>query len=646
MRIRIAVPLGLVLLAGVTAGGLAGAAAAVRHGLAMHGDLRYSADFTHFDYVNPDAPRGGEIRRAEIGTFDSFNPFIIKGNPATGVGLLYDTLMVHAADEPFSLYGLLAESVETPADRSWVAFTLRPEARWHDGRPVSPEDVIWTFRTLLEQGSPAYRFYYGSVAGVEKTGPRTVKFTFAPGENRELPLILGELTVLPKHYWAGREFDKTTLEPPLGSGPYRIGRFEPGRVVTYERVADYWGKDLPVNVGRNHFDVVRFDYYRDETVAIEAFKGGEFDLRVENNSKQWATAYDIPQVADGSIRKQLFPHERTAGMQGFVFNLRRERFRDPRVRWALAHAFDFEWSNRVLFYGQYTRARSYFDNSELAATGLPSPEERTLLEPYRGRIPDEVFTTAYRPPATDGSGDIRGNLRKAVELLKEAGWEIRDGVMTNAETGETLAFEILLVQPAFERIALPFVKNLKRIGVEARVRTVDTSQYRRRMDSFDFDMTVGSWGQSRSPGNEQRDFWSSAAADREGSRNWIGIRSPAVDALVERLIAAPDRESLVARTRALDRVLQWGHYVIPHWYIGSDRIVYWNKFGRPEITPDQGVQLDTWWLAPQEPAPVEPGADETAPRNAGREAPSLGVVLLGVGILAVVGTWLVMRRRR
>jgi microcin C transport system substrate-binding protein len=333
-------------------------------------------------------------------------------------------------------------------------------------------------------------------------------------------------------------------------------------------------------------------------------------------------------------------------MQGFVFNLRREMFRDPRVRRALAYALDFEWSNRALFYGQYTRSRSYFDNSELAATGLPSPEELAILEPFRGRVPDEVFTQAYEPPRTDGSGDIRGNLRTAVELLKEAGWELREGVMTNAETGETLAFEILLVQPAFERITLPFAKNLKRIGVEARVRTIDTSQYRRRMDTFDFDMTVGSWGQSRSPGNEQREFWSSAAADREGSRNWIGIRSPVVDALVELLIAAPDREALVTRTRALDRVLQWGHYVIPHWYIGSDRIVYWNKFGRPAITPDQGVQFDTWWLAPQQAATVAPGPDQPEPRDAGREAPSPGVVVLGVGMLVVVGAWLVLRRRR
>jgi microcin C transport system substrate-binding protein len=599
MMIRSAVTPGLAILAGVMAAAVAAAeSGAGRHGLAMHGDPRYPADFSHFDYVNPEAPKGGEVRLAAIGTFDSFNRFIIKGNPAVGIAQIYDTLMSSAADECFSMYGLLAEAVETPADRSWVAFRLRSDARWHDGRPVTVDDVIWTFQTLREKGPPSFRFYYGSVASVEKTGSRTVKFRFEPGENRELPLILGQLTVLPKHYWQGRDFGKTTLEPPLGSGPYRIGRFEPGRFVSYQRVADYWGKSLPVNVGRNNFDSVRYDYYRDATVAIEAFKGGEFDFRVENNSKQWATAYEIPQITDGSIQKQLFPHQRPVGMQGFVFNLRREMFRDPRVRRALSYAFDFEWSNRALFYGQYTRSRSYFDNSELAATGLPSREELAILEPFRDRIPDEVFTQAYEPPRSDGSGHIRGHLRRAVELLKEAGWVIRDGVMTNAETGEPLAFEILLRQPAFERISLPFAKNLKRIGIQARVRTIDTAQYRRRTETFDFDITVGSWGQSCSPGNEQRNYWSSAAADREGSSNWAGIRSPAVDEIVELLIAAPDREALVTRTRALDRVLQWGHYLIPHWHIASDRVVYWNKFGRPSSTPSQGVQFDTWWIDP------------------------------------------------
>ncbi len=565
------------------------------HGLAMHGDLAYGADFTHFGYLNPRAPKGGELLRAAIGTFDSFNPFIIRGSPARDVGRIYDSLMVASADEPFSMYGLLAESVETPPDRSWVAFTLRSEAEWHDGRPITADDVVWSFETLREKGSPFFRFYYAAVASVQKTGPRRVLFTFKPGENRELPLILGQLTVLPRHYWAERDFDQSSLDPPLGSGPYRIGRFEPGRFVRYERVANYWGRSLPVNRGQNNFSSIRYDYYRDETVAIEAFKGGAFDLRVENNSKSWATAYEIPQVADGRVVKEIFENELPSGMQGFVFNLRRPMFRDPRVRRALGYAFDFEWSNKTLFYGQYTRTRSYFDNSELAARGLPSSEELAILEPFRGRIPDEVFTTEYQPPRSDGTGSIRRNLRQAIVLLKQAGWEIRDGKLTNAETGERLAFEILLVQPSFERIVLPFKKNLERIGVDARVRTVDTSQYRRRTDSFDFDMVVSSWGQSRSPGNEQRNFWTAEAAERPGSQNLAGIRVPAIDELVEALIAAPDRKSLVMHCRALDRVLQWGHYVIPQFHIGATRLVFWNKFGRPDKTPSSGVQIDSWW---------------------------------------------------
>lgn len=566
------------------------------HGLAMHGDLKYPVDFTHFDYVEPEAPKGGELRRAAIGTFDTFNAFIIKGNPAADLGRIYDTLMTNSADEPFSQYGLLAETVETPADRSWVAFSLRREARWHDGRPVTADDVVWSFHTLLSEGSPFYRFYYGNVDQVQKTGPRTVKFTFKPGTNRELPLILGQLPVLPKHYWAGRAFDQTTLEPPLGSGPYRIDRFEAGRFITYRRLEDYWGKELPANTGRHNFDVVRFDYYRDATVAIEAFKGGEFDFRLENSSKEWATAYEIPEVVQGWIVKELVPHERTAGMQGFVFNLRRNLFQDPRVRRALTYAFDFEWSNKALFYGQYTRTRSYFDNSELAATGRPGPEELAVLEPYRGRVPEEVLTREYQPPATDGSGNIRAHLKRAVELLEQAGWGVRDGKMTHLETGRRLDFEILLVSPQFERIALPFAKNLGRIGVTARVRTVDTSQYRRRLDEFDFDTVVAVFGQSLSPGNEQRDFWGSEAAARPGGRNLIGVRSPVLDELIEHLIAAPNRESLVTRTRALDRVLQWGHYIVPHWHIDADRLVYWNKFGRPEATPLLGVRIDAWWV--------------------------------------------------
>ena len=570
------------------------------HGIAMHGDLKYGPNFTHFDYVNPDAPKGGEAKLFALGTFDSFNPFIIKGNPAEGVARIYDTLLTPSADEPFSEYGLLAEKVETPADRSWVAFTLRPNARWHDGQPITAEDVIWSFNTLRTKGAPFYRAYYAQVDTVEKTGDRTVKFTFKPGENRELPLILGQFPILPKHYWETREFDKTTLEPPLGSGAYRLAAFEPGRWVRYERVKDYWGKDLPVNVGRDNFDEIRVDYYRDSTVSLEAFKAGEYDFRPEMSAKDWATAYDFPAGRRGLVRKENIPNDRPVGMQGYGFNTRRPLFQDSRVRAALAYAFDFEWSNKTLFYDQYTRTRSYFDNSELAATGLPGPAELAILEPYRGRVPDEVFTTEYQPPKTDGSGNLRDNLRTAAELLKQAGWEIdpKTHVLTNEATGQPMEFEILLVEPLFERITLPFVKNLERLGIAARVRTVDDAQYRRRLDDFDFDVFVGTWPESLSPGNEQRDFWNSPFADRKGSRNTLGIKDPAVDALVETVIAAPDRASLVNRVHALDRVLQWGHYVIPQWHIAYDRIAYWDKFGRPAITPTQGVQLDTWWVDP------------------------------------------------
>lgn len=576
------------------------------HGIAMHGDLQYGPDFKHFGYVNPDAPKGGRLKQATVGTFDSFNPFIVRGNPAAGIGQIYDTLMTSSADEPFSEYGLLAETIETPADRSWVAFTLRPEARWHDGKPITPEDVIFSFETLRTKGQPFYRAYYGNVDKVEKTGPRTVKFTFKPGENRELPLILGQLVVLPKHWWDGKEFDSTSLEPPLGSGPYKIKSFEPGRRIVYQRVKDYWGDKLPVNVGRNNFDEIEIDFYRDETVELEAFKAGEYDFRLENSAKAWATAYDVPALKNGLMRKENIPHNRPVGMQAWAFNSRRKPFDDPRVREALGYAFDFEWSNQNLFYGQYKRTRSFFDNSELAATGLPSPGELKVLEPFRGKIPEQVFTTAYEPPKTDGSGDLRPNLRKAAQLLEQAGWKIdpKTRKLVN-DQGEPMRFTLLLVQPAFERIALPFVKNLERLGIAADVRTVDSAQYRRLLDEFDFDVVVGNWPQSNSPGNEQRSFWGSAFADKQGSQNYLGIADPTVDALVEAVIAAPDRQALVDRTRALDRVLQWGHWVIPQWHIDNDRVAYWDKFGKPSVVPDQGVQIDTWWIDPEKAKSVE-----------------------------------------
>lgn len=589
--------LGLLLLTLVAPLTTGAAPDGASHALAMHGQPKYGPDFTHFEYVNPDAPKGGTVRLASIGSFDSLNPFIIKGEAADGIGSIYDSLTTASADEPFTRYGLLAESMEVPEDRAWIVFHLRKEARWHDGKPVTADDVIFTFETIRRDGAPQLKFYYAGIRAIEKIDPHTVKFVFADSENRELPLIVGEQAILPKHYWAGREFDKTTLDKPLGSGPYQVDSLEPGRFIVYQRVDDYWGKSLPAKVGHDNYDVIRYDYYRDATVVIEAFKAGEFDFRNENSSKHWATAYETADVANNLMVKEEVDHDRPAGMQGYVYNTRRALFQDPRVREALAYAFDFERSNQTLFYGQYTRTRSYFQNSELEAKGTPGAGELKLLEPYRDQLPSHLFTEEYNPPGTDGSGRIRDNLRHAIPLLKEAGWSIQGGKLRNA-AGDPFEFEVMLVSPLFERITLPFAKNLERLGITARVRTVDTAQYIKRLETYDFDMFVFVWGQSLSPGNEQHNFWSSAAADQPGSRNFAGIRNPAVDALVDLIVKAHDRESLVTRVRALDRVLQWGFYIIPHWHIDYDRLVYWNKFDRPGITPLQGAQFDTWWVDP------------------------------------------------
>ena len=576
------------------------------HALSMFDDVKYGPEFEHFDYADPNAPRGGELRLAALGTFDNLNPFILKGNPAAGSGLIYDNLLTGSLDEPFTEYGLLVESIDMPADRSWVEFTLREEARWHDGRPVTVDDVIWTTETLRTKGHPFYRNYYADIAGVSQAGPRTVRFTFGDTVNRELPLIVGQIEVLPKHWWEGRDFESTTLEPPLGSGPYRIAAVEPGRSITLERVPDYWGRDLPVNRGQNNIDVIRYDYYRDATVAVEAFKAGEFDFRNENNSKEWGTAYDLPDVANGRMVKELIDHEIPTGMQAFWLNTRRTKFADRRVRHALAHAFDFEWSNANLFYGQYTRTQSFFSNTELASSGLPQGRELEILERYRDRIPPEVFTSPYAPPSTDGSGNIRRNLRTAKRMLQEAGWTVRDGVLTHTESGETMEIEFLLVAPAFERIVGPVVKNMERLGIAARIRLVDPAQYQNRIDAFDFDIVVSTRGQSLSPGNEQRNYWTTASADVPGSGNLAAVRDPVVDALVDLLIQAPDRETLVATTRALDRVLLWGHYVIPQWHIRSFRLVYWNKFGRPAVRPKYGLGFpSTWWIDEEKAAGLE-----------------------------------------
>ena len=579
-------------------------AARAVHAIAMHGDPKYGPDFKHFDFVNPDAPKGGEVKLSAIGTFDTLNPFTLQGDAAAGVGALFETLTTSSGDEAFTEYGALAQSIEFPDDRSWVAFTLRPEAHWHDGSAVSADDVIFSFETLTTKGHPFYRAYYASVDKAERIDDRKVKFTFKTGMNRELPLIMGQLAVIPKHYWEGRDFESPTLDPPLGSGAYKIKSFEPGRSIIFERQKDYWGKNLPTNVGQDNWDIIRYDYYRDETIALEAFKAGNYDFRQENSAKNWATAYDVPQVADGRIVKELIPNEIPTGMQGFIFNTRREIFKDRRVRQAVAYAFDFEWSNKTLFYGQYTRTKSYFSNSELASSGLPGGEELTILEKYRGRIPDEVFTTEYQPPATDGSGNIRANLRKAIEILKAAGWEIKDGKLANVQTAKVMEFEILLqlTSPAFERITQPFAQNLSRLGITAKLRSVDDAQYQNRLDDFDFDVVVAVFGQSLSPGNEQRDFWSARSADTKGGRNLIGVKDPVVDELIDLVIQAPDRESLIARTRALDRVLLWGHYVIPHWHIQAFRVAYWNRFSRPATSPKYALGFNTWWVDPQKDA--------------------------------------------
>ena len=606
---------------GVLAGGAAlviGAPAIVRaqssskvhvsHGFAMHGVPKYPANAGPPDYLNPSAPVGGTARFGARGTFDSLHPFITKSVPAAGITQIWESLCWSSRDEASTEYGLIAEAIEWPEDRSWVAFTLRPQARWHDGGPITVEDVIFTFDILKAKGAPNYAFYYHDVLKAEKIGDRKVRFVFRDDTNRELPLIVGQLQILPSKWWATRDFEKVSLDIPMGSGPYKVDSFDAGRSITYRRVADWWAKDLWMNRGRNNFDVIRYEYYRDVTVQFEAFKAGEIDIRQENIARNWATAYDVPPVKDGRIKRDEIPHELPTGMQCFTFNTRRELFKDRRVREAIAGMFDFEWSNKNLFYGLYKRNLSYFGNSELASSGgPPSPEELKYLEPLRGKIPDEVFTKEFKPPVTDGTGNVRDLARRSLALLKEAGWEIKDGKMTD-KAGKRFAFEMLLNDASFERIALPYRQNLERIGVDMNVRTVDTAQFKRREDEFDFDMMSDGFGQSLSPGNEQRDFWGSKAAETAGSRNTAGIKDPSIDRLIEQLIAAPDRESLIAVTRALDRVLLWNHFVLPAWHNNKAFVAYWNKFSRPEKSAKYApVALDTWWVDPaKDRAPQQP----------------------------------------
>jgi microcin C transport system substrate-binding protein len=575
------------------------------HGLSLYGDLKYGPDFKNFDYINVNAPKGGVVRQVAIGTFDNFNPVVagMKGNAAAGLGLIFDSLTTNSWDEVTSAYGLLAESVSYPDDFSSATYRLRRGARWHDGKPVTPEDVVYSFNAY-KQHSPQLSAYYQHVLKAEKTGERDVTFTFdAPG-NREMPQIVGEFSILPKHWFEGtdasgkpRDISTTTLEIPLGNGAYRIKEFVPGHSIVYERVKDYWGKDLPVNIGRNNFDQLRYEYFRDTTIALEAFKADQIDFRIENVARFWATAYDFPAVTEKRVVKEEFPIRSSGVMQSFAFNIRRAKFADPRVRRAFNLALDFEEMNKQFFFGQYTRIASYYEGTELASSGLPTGLELEILETVRNDVPKEVFTTEYKNPVNGNPEAVRNNLREATRLLHEAGWEIKNQKLVNAKTGEPMEAEFLLDEPIFERFVLFYKPSLERLGITVTVRTVDDSQYENRTRAFDYDIVVGSWQQSLSPGNEQRGDWGSRAADRPGSRNLVGIANPAVDKLINRLVFAKNRPELVAATRALDRVLLWNHYVVPQWTYRKVRTAYWDRYSHPEKMPEYGAQAfpTIWW---------------------------------------------------
>ncbi len=564
----------------------------------MHGAPKYAPGFRHFDYVNPDAPKGGTLRLSRLGSFDSLNPFIIKGKPADGWRLVHERLLERSRDEPFSLYARVAKSVEAPQDRSWVSFNLHPAARFHDGSPITADDILFSWQTLKKQGRPNHRLYYRQVAKVETEGDRSIKFIFTAAGNWELPLIIGLMPILSKKSFAKRAFNKTTLKSFLGSGPYKVAAIEPGRSITYQRVADYWGRDLPFARGHYNFDTIRYDYFRDSTVALEAFKAGTVDLRVETDPTRWAFGYDSPALKRGDIKLQEFTNGRPEGMYGFAFNTRRPIFKTPKVRAALAHAFDFPWVNRTLYHGAYKRTASYFEKSELAASAPAGPLEGKLLAPFRAQLEPGVFAAPYRPPAGAGDGYSRDNLKRALKMLKKAGWQFRDGKMhiPDGEQQRPAKFEILLHHPRNERLALSFARKLKRLGINVKVRTVDSAQYQYRLNTYDFDMILYWWDQSLSPGNEQAFYFGSGAARTDGTRNYPGIQSAAADAMIGHIIAARDRKALTAAARALDRVLQWGHYVVPLFHQPKDRVAHLDKFGIPAITPLYGFQLNAWWI--------------------------------------------------
>ena len=594
-----AVALALALLAA------APAAAEPRHGFAVLGDVKYGPGFAHFDYVDPAAPKGGETVLWYQGTFDSLNPFILKGTPAAGHNpflvdgnlLTFESLMVPAADEAGSYYGLIAETVDMPEDRSWVEFTLRPEAKFHDGSSITAEDAAFSFDTLKKDGHPTYGLLLKDVLEAKVLGPRRIRYVFRDGAlTRDLPSYVAGLPVLSKAWYAANDFTKAGMEPPLGSGPYRVARVEAGRFVEYERAPGWWAEKLPVNVGRWNFGRIKYDYYRDREIALEALFAGRIDFREEFTSRDWATKYDVPAVREGRLKRETLPDETPSGTQAYFFNQRRARFADPRVREALNWAFDFEWTNKALFYGLYERSTSIFENSDLAAKAPPSAAELALLEPFRGRLPAAAFERPYQPPKTDGSGNLRGELRRAIKLLAEAGWTLKDGRLVNAG-GEPFEIEFIIDSQGFERIILPYVKNLERLGIAARLRLLDSAQYIKRVQEFDFDVATARYSGTLTPGVEQRNRWGSEAAERKGSQNLAGIADPAVDALLDKLIGARDRIELVTAARALDRAVMWGQHTVPQWYKGSHTIAYWDRYGRPATKPkyDLGF-LDTWWV--------------------------------------------------
>ena len=575
-----------------------------RHALSLFGDIKYPADFKRFDYVNPDAPRGGIVRQLEVGTFDNFNIVVagLKGSIAEGVGLIFETLATQAFDEVSTAYGLLAESVSHPEDRSYVIYRLRAAARWHDGKPVTPDDVIFSF-DALKKNSPMYSAYYRHITKCEQVGERDVKFSFDGPGNRELPLITGELMVFPKHWWEGtdsqgrkRDISATTLEIPLGSGPYRIKEFDAGRSLVLERVADYWGRDFPHDIGQNNFDQIRYEFFRDDTVAREAFKADQLDWILERSAKEWSTAYDFPAVHEKRVLLEKFPIRSSGRMQGFAFNLRHPLFQDVRLRRAFNYVYDFEEMNRQLSTGEYARDNSYFEGTELASSGLPEGQELQILETIRDKVPPEVFTTPYQNPVNGNPENVRANLREATRLLKEAGFEVKDRKLVDP-SGQPVTVEFLSRDQGDERITLFYKPNLERLGVTVNVRTVDDVQYQNRLRNFDFDLTTVVWGQSLSPGNEQRDFFGSQSADRPGSRNIPGIKNPAIDTLIDRIIFAKDRAELVAASRAMDRVLLWNFYVVPQFTYGFQRYARWDRFSHPEPLPQYGVAgfPTLWW---------------------------------------------------